>query len=72
MPSTRGSHDYSWEHRNALRGAGLLKAAADGGPPLPPTSDHVEIGCGRGISATEDVTGVSTTAVAPVRGGAEW
>jgi hypothetical protein len=31
---------YTWEHRSYLRAARLLKAAADGGPPLPPSAEQ--------------------------------
>jgi hypothetical protein len=34
------SSDYTWEHRTHLRAARLLKAAADGGPPVRPTAEQ--------------------------------
>jgi len=34
------SSSYTWEHRNDLRAARLLKAAADGGSPVPPSADQ--------------------------------
>jgi hypothetical protein len=34
------SESFTWEHRKDLRAARLLKAAADGGSPVPPSSDQ--------------------------------
>jgi hypothetical protein len=46
-------HNYTWENRNRLRAARLLKAVADGGQPVPPTAEQESLF--RAVEAIEAV-----------------